>query len=325
MAEWLISSAGLTLLCLAARALAGRKLGARVRYALWLPLLVRLLVPGMLFEVQRPAAAVTQGGSAGGDAALFLLWACGAALLAAVLLCSNLRFLRALRRGRRPFAPGVYVAEGLEMPCLAGLFRPTIYLTPAAMREERTLRHVLAHEETHRRHGDPLWSALRLTALCLHWFNPLVWWAVALSRQDGEAACDEGTLLRLGEAERAAYGETLIAMVTRKGRAGSLLSLSPSLSTGKRALRGRIEALARGGRTRLAALALLVPLLLCGTAASFTHAVATPMEEPTPERSSTRRSAPSRREPLLYEEAIPTASPEDSMVVVIDLNEYKGG
>ena len=32
----------------------------------------------------------------------------------------------------------------------------------------------------------------------------------SLSRRDAELACDEATIRRLGEAERAAYGRTLI-------------------------------------------------------------------------------------------------------------------
>ena len=46
----------------------------------------------------------------------------------------------------------------------------------------------------HRRHGDHVWAVLRGAALALHWYNPLVWLSAALSKRDGELACDEGAL-----------------------------------------------------------------------------------------------------------------------------------
>lgn len=50
----------------------------------------------------------------------------------------------------------------------------------------------------------------------LHWFNPLVWWAAALSRTDAELFCDEDTVRRLGEDVRADYGRSLIRMTCRE-------------------------------------------------------------------------------------------------------------
>ena len=53
---------------------------------------------------------------------------------------------------------------------------------------------------------------MRLAALALHWYNPLVWAAAILSKRDAELACDEAVLRLLGEAERQSYGETLISL-----------------------------------------------------------------------------------------------------------------
>lgn len=86
----------------------------------------------------------------------------------------------------------VYLVEGLSSPCLFGLFRPAIYLTPEAVENETVLRHVLAHEATHYAHKDHIWSALRCTALALHWYNPLVWLAVSLSKADRGAGLRRG-------------------------------------------------------------------------------------------------------------------------------------
>lgn len=140
-----------------------------------------------------------------------LLWIYGAGVLAAllVLICSNRRFSRQLKQLRWPLEVTgsllpVYTAEGLPSPCLFGLFRPAIYLTLETAEDQTALRHTLAHEETHYRQGDHVWSLLRCLALALHWWNPLVWLAVIISRRDGELCCDAATLKRLGDEERQA-------------------------------------------------------------------------------------------------------------------------
>lgn len=213
------------------------------------------------------------------------IWYGGMAVMACWLVLSNLLFWRKLRRARSPYpvegSPRrVYlVEEGLPSPCLFGLFRPAIYLTPAALQSPDRLRHVLAHEETHARHLDPLWSLLRAVCLTVYWFDPLVWWAALASRTDCELACDEGALRRLGEAERVPYGRTLLSLIpVRKAPANPLLSAT-TMTAGKRQLKDRITRVAENpvylGRALFAAVALAA--LVC--AVTFTGAK-TPAPEP---------------------------------------------
>ncbi len=216
---------------------------------------------------------------------LLPIWYAGCAVMTCWLVLSNLLFWRKLRRARRPYpvegSPRrVYlVEEGLPSPCLFGLFRPAIYLTPAALQSPDRLRHVLAHEETHARHLDPLWSLLRAVCLTVYWFDPLVWWAALASRTDCELACDEGALRRLGEAERVPYGRTLLSLIpVRKAPANPLLSAT-TMTAGKRQLKDRITRVAENpvylGRALFTAVALAA--LVC--AVTFTGAK-TPVPEP---------------------------------------------
>ncbi|WP_297311678.1 M56 family metallopeptidase [uncultured Oscillibacter sp.] len=209
---------------------------------------------------------------------LLTIWGVGTGVMAVWLLLSNLLFWRKLRKARTPypvegFSLPVYLVEsGLPSPCLFGLFRPAVYLTPAALRSPDSLRHVLAHEETHARHLDPLWSLLRAVCLTVYWFDPLVWWAALASRTDCELACDEGALRRLGEAERVSYGRTLLSLIPlRKAPANPLLSAT-TMTAGKRQLKDRITRVAENqvylGRALFAAVALAA--LVC--AVTFTGA-----------------------------------------------------
>ena len=216
---------------------------------------------------------------------LTILWLAGVAGMAVWFLVTNLRFWRKLRRTRTPYAvegcryPVYLVAEGLPSPCLFGLVRPAIYLTPAAASPER-LGHVLAHETAHVRHLDPLWSLLRCVCLAVYWFDPLVWAAAAVSKTDGELACDESAIRALGEAERIPYGRTLLSLIpVRKGPGAPLLSAT-TMTAGKRQLKDRITRIARGNQTRAAALFLALALVAGVCAVTFTGAKAEP--DPVP-------------------------------------------
>jgi beta-lactamase regulating signal transducer with metallopeptidase domain len=67
---------------------------------------------------------------------LRLVWLLGAAVMGAALLVSNLRFAARLRKTRRPLEADcplpVWLTGEVETPCLFGLFRPAIYITPEA-------------------------------------------------------------------------------------------------------------------------------------------------------------------------------------------------
>ena len=110
------------------------------------------------------------------------IWYAGIALVAVWFLFVNLRFARRLRRQGVPYTEGlpmdcplpVYVVDGLSTPCLAGLFRPAIYLNRAALNSGH-LDHILTHELVHYRHRDHWWAVARCACLAVQWFNPLVW------------------------------------------------------------------------------------------------------------------------------------------------------
>lgn len=188
-----------------------------------------------------------------------VVWAAGAGVVLLAVLAANLRFAQKLRQSRRPLPTAgcplpVYEADGLSSPCLCGVLRPAIYLTPEAAEDGTVRTHVLSHELTHFRHRDHIWSLLRCLALALHWYNPLVWAAVVLSKRDGELACDEGTIARLGEAERIPYGRTLIVLVARRSGAGGVLSCSTTMTGGKKTVQRRIAQLVKQPETKKTAL-----------------------------------------------------------------------
>lgn len=141
---------------------------------------------------------------------LLLFWALGVLALAVWGLVSYGK----LRRRLRTAVPvdgmeNVRLADGVESPFTLGLLHPKIYL-PAGLSEAETAC-ILHHEKCHIRNLDTFWKLLGYLALCMHWFNPLVWLACSLAGRDMELRCDEAVLRKLGDEGRADYARSILS------------------------------------------------------------------------------------------------------------------
>ncbi len=134
--------------------------------------------------------------------------------------------------------PAIYQADEISSPFVMGLFRPKIYL-PSGLSEQE-IPYILVHEQHHIRRGDHVIKLLAFAALCLHWFNPLVWVAFVLAGKDMEMSCDEAVIKEMGEDVLADYAATLLSLAT--GRS-SIVSMP--LAFGEGDPKGRIHNLAR--------------------------------------------------------------------------------
>ena len=194
---------------------------------------------------------------------LTAIWCVGMAVTGATMLVSNLRFWLKLKKTRWFFSNHeskipVYESSVIETPCLFGLIHPAVYVTPEAIGDPKMMHHVLTHETTHYAHRDHIWAALRCLCLVLHWYNPLVWWAAALSRRDAELACDEGAIERIGEAVRGEYGRTLIGL-TCQGRS-HLLSTATTMTGSVKGIKERIMLIAN--RPKMARYTVMILIVL---------------------------------------------------------------
>ena len=113
-----------------------------------------------------------------------------------------------------PLKRNVYLADDIDTPFVMGILRPRIYLPTTIRTEER--RYILAHERHHIRRGDHIIKMLAYLALCIHWFNPLVWLAFACAGKDMEMSCDEAVIQQLGAGIRADYSATLLRMAKHR-------------------------------------------------------------------------------------------------------------
>ena len=207
--------------------------------------------------------------------AIYIIWGIGFICVSGLFLLTNLRFKHKLMGSRYGLDVqknnlDVYATEEIDTPCLFGIRNPAIYVTYPVADNQTLLRHTLEHEATHHRHGDHIWAVLRCVCLAIHWYNPLVWWAAFLSQRDAELACDEATIKRLGEGERAEYGRTLIGMTCQKK--ANVLITATTMNSGKSGIRERILLIAKKPKMALYTLMIVVLVASIAVGCTFTGA-----------------------------------------------------
>lgn len=161
-------------------------------------------------------------------------------------------------------------SDQIISPLTYGILRPVILLPKSALtlREDR-LGCILLHEMTHIRRFDALYKLLLAAALCVHWFNPLVWLMVHLAGRDLELACDEAVVRSLSKARKSSYAMTLIDMEERRGTSPLMASFS------KNATEERIQAMMKMKHTTRWGTVLAMVLVLMMAAVFATSALAT--------------------------------------------------
>ncbi len=147
------------------------------------------------------------------EAILAAVWAVGGGAMLLFGCISNFRFRRQLQEAY-PIADNLYIADHIGSAFVVGLFRPKIYLDSRISGER--MQYIVAHEQTHIRRWDHVTRHLAYAALCIHWFNPLVWLAFVLSGRDMEMSCDESVIEKMGPQVRSGYSESLVNLAMGK-------------------------------------------------------------------------------------------------------------
>lgn len=145
---------------------------------------------------------------------------------------------------------GLLECPGLESPAVFGLWRPVVLLPAGLARafSPEQLRHVFLHELAHVRRGDLWRNAVVEFVACLHWFNPIVVWAIRRMRADRELAADALALGFAGRGEAKAYGGTILC-VLEKWVAGRWPSATVGILEDPRTVERRIRAIANSGES----------------------------------------------------------------------------
>lgn len=156
-------------------------------------------------------------------------------------------------------------SDRLTTPITLGIIRPKI-IFPKAMnyKSEQELIYVLAHEMVHIKRFDNLWKLMSIIAVCVHWFNPLVWIMYVLFNRDIEITCDEKVISTYGDEMKAAYAFLLIDLTAKKS---SFYPLYSSFS--KNSLEERVRCIMKFRKMSTKATMISV-ILVIGASITFT-------------------------------------------------------
>ena len=224
---------------------------------------------------RQPAVPVrTVSGVSDGISLWTVLWLLGVGLALLLLIAAYVRHLRRFRSAKtvdnvfvggwlasHPLRRTVSVRESASVtaPLTYGVLRPVI-LVPAGLDwgDSETLSYAFAHEYIHIRRFDALLRLVLLAALCVHWFNPLVWVMYVLALRDMELSCDEAVVRRFGLDNRRAYALALLKLEETRQRFNAFAN-----GFSKSAAEERIRAILKCRRTSARRIAASVLVVLC--------------------------------------------------------------
>ena len=186
----------------------------------------------------------------------------------------------------------LYTNSLISSPLLLGFFRPCIVL-PSTDLALIDLDYTLLHELTHYKRRDMFYKWLVQFAICLHWFNPLVY---VMGREVGrtcELACDETVIKALDPQGRRAYGDTLLNAIGAGGSYKNSLA-SVTFNESKELLKERLDAIMKYKRTSKIMLTVTLAItLLMVTGATAIGAYAKTQMPPAPIGITVKPDTPS--------------------------------
>ena len=182
---------------------------------------------------------------------LLVLWAIGGVVVFLWECFVNIKFERFLFENRVSVVDEscpyhVYSVSDIQSSCIFRVKgQAGIYLKEAVLKEPEVYQTILSHEICHMKARDLFWAKLRLLFVAVYWFNPLVWIAAFLSKEDCEMACDERTVALL-KMRKSSYGKILLNEVNTAilKTKDEIFCVATTMVSNANGLRVRIEHLA---------------------------------------------------------------------------------
>ncbi len=172
----------------------------------------------------------------------------------------------------------------VDTPLTYGLRKPVILLPKNLdLTEKATIEYVLEHEYTHIRRFDQLYKFIMVLAVCIHWWNPLVWLMLYFFNRDIELSCDERVIGHGGTEEKKAYAMALLRMEERRPRSETFCSSFSRNPNEERIL--AVIRMKKQTRKTVAAMVLVVAVFAVTFATSAAVVYAKP-QETVPEQES---------------------------------------
>lgn len=192
---------------------------------------------------------------------LWILWLGVSIVLLVRKVTSYYDFVRFIKAGRRDVTDAavletynkacselninkpltLYTNKLATAPMLVGIFRPFIVLPSLELSDDETYN-ILVHELTHYKRLDIFYKWITQVAVCLHWYNPLVYLISREINKNCELSCDEAIIKKLNADGKKQYGNTLITALKLNGNYGDTI-VSITLNEDGKLLKERLGAI----------------------------------------------------------------------------------
>ncbi len=165
----------------------------------------------------------------------------------------------------------LFLCSSVGSPMIVGFIKPRILL-PIQNLPRDELRLVLKHELTHYKRKDLYSKCLALLAVCVHWFNPIVYLVARAVDAACELYCDAEVVSRTGIDARRRYSEAIIGAARYQSKLKT--SLSTNFYGGKKGMRKRIFSIMDTGKKK-AGLFVVCAALIATLGTGFAFAAST--------------------------------------------------
>ena len=164
----------------------------------------------------------------------------------------------------------IRVSDKINSPLTYGIIRPVILLPKTTdWSNKQQLHYILSHEFIHIKRFDTLFKIILTIALCIHWFNPIVWIMYILVNRDIELSCDESVIQSIGEDAKSNYAMALICLNKKTIQPIPLVT-----NFSKYVMEERIQAIMRYRKTSKSAMIIACILITSITVVFTTSAIA---------------------------------------------------
>lgn len=149
-------------------------------------------------------------------------------------------------------------SDRISAPLTYGILNPVILMPKKTdWGNIQQMQYILLHEYKHICRFDIVSKLIAVLAVCVHWFNPMVWVMYVLFNRDIELSCDESVVRQFGESSKSSYAKTLITMEEKKS---GLTPLCNNFS--RNAIEERITAIMKTKRITVLALVISAVVLI---------------------------------------------------------------
>lgn len=142
---------------------------------------------------------------------IWIIGLCTALILLIVLyLCALKQYKNAVC-----IKDNIYKDSNTPSPFLLGIKKARIIFPDEFDINSDAVKHIIAHEKTHIKRHDNFLRMVGLITVCVHWFNPIVWFGFSCFLKDMELSCDEIVVKSYNSDDRKAYANTLLGIAER--------------------------------------------------------------------------------------------------------------